>query len=115
MRWIGINSFMVILRNNKDLKQRFKYSKIEFLKLPRSIIKSYLLNTPLLNKRLPVRFLNKFCLKLRSKCSKTKIVRYCILTGRNRGNLRRAGDISRVVLRNLVRFDSSLGVKKAVW
>jgi ribosomal protein S14 len=106
---------MVILRNKKDFKQRLKYSRVEFLKLPRSIIKFHLLNTSPLNKRLSIQFLNRFCLKLRSRCSKTKIVRYCILTGRNRGNLRLAGDISRVVLRNLIRFDLSMSVKKAVW
>jgi ribosomal protein S14 len=110
VRWIGINSFMVILKNKKDFKHRLNCSKAEFLKLPCSIIKFYLLN-----KSLPLAVLNKFCLKLRVRSSKTKIVRYCILTGRNRGNLRRVGDISRVVLRNVIRFDSSSGLKKAVW
>lgn len=50
----------------------------------------------------------------KSKFSKTKIVRRCILTNRSRGSLQNFG-VSRSLLRELLQFGIVPGYKKAVW
>ena len=52
------------------------------------------------------------CVKLNSK---TRVLRRCVVSNRNRGNLRSFGGLSRIVLRNFIHSGILPGYKKAVW
>ena len=101
----------------KDLKHRKLYQQIEYSKLINKFVFINLLNKNKL-------FLNsnrhwilfkvlrkKILLKHRSK---TKLVRRCVLTNRNRGTFQ-AFNLSRSILREYMSFGIIPGYKKAVW
>ncbi|MEY5042169.1 MAG: Ribosomal protein S14p/S29e [Bacteroidota bacterium] len=60
------------------------------------------------------KFLLSYKLYLNSKFFKTKIVRRCILTNRNRGVFR-PYNISRIILREMLQCAIIPGYSKAVW
>ena len=47
--------------------------------------------------------------------SKTKLLRRCLISNRNRSNLRLFGGLSRIVVRNFIHSGIIPGYKKAVW
>jgi len=104
MSFISIKDF-----NNRKNFNNQELSKIVFKLLVINYLnndKKNILNKQVLsNTRVPVNILS----------SKTKIVRYCVLTGRSRGSIRKAGGISRVLLRDMLQLGIIPGYKKAVW
>ncbi len=102
----------------KDLKYRLYFSKIEKKK---NLFRFFFIN--FLNKKKNKNWKKKkfiylffkfnYYSKLKYK-TKTKIVRRCSITSRNRGNFR-IFNISRFFLRSFMQFGILPGYKKAVW
>jgi ribosomal protein S14 len=99
----------MLIKKLKDLNFRKKYNKLEKFN---SIVKFLFINE--LNKK---RITNSLILSLfvkKKNSVKTKIVRRCILTNRNRGSLR-SFNVSRILLRDMLSSGFIPGYKKAVW
>lgn len=95
----------------KDLRERKLFCNLEKSKLINKFIFFNLLNrTTSIEKS--IRFL--LCSLNFKKVSKTKVVRRCIITNRNRSIIRPFG-ISRIYLRELMQFGQVPGYSKAVW
>ena len=98
----------------KDLKNRLDYFKIERVKKIKKFVIINLLSKLYLKFKNPQR-LHLIIAKYNSKSlSKTKFVRRCILTNRNRGVIRNY-NLSHSIFRNLTQFGLIPGCKKAVW
>jgi ribosomal protein S14 len=104
----------------KDNKNRFDFHKLEkkkiifkyiFIQLSNRFKKNK--NSSVLNKIL-FSFSKIFLKKNSNFNSKTKLFRRCIVSNRNRANLR-PYNFSRIVLRNFIQFGLIPGYKKAVW
>jgi ribosomal protein S14 len=95
----------------KDLRERKAFQSLEKSKIIKKFIFFSLLNEDSSKKKLSLLILSSLKLK---KISKTRVVRRCILTNRNRGVLRPFG-ISRIYLRELMQFGLIPGYSKAVW
>lgn len=98
----------------KDIRNRFNFYKRE---LDKNIIKFFFINN--INKKTSDNDLKKkliyyYNLNLNAKFSKTRIQRRCILTNRARVSNRALG-ISRIRLRELLKYNIIPGYKKAVW
>lgn len=94
----------------KDIKKRNQFLKTE-LKL--KALKYYYVNTLNSNKNLRKHIITYF-LRETKKISKTKLQRRCTLTNRARVSNRAFG-ISRVKLREMLKFNIFPGYKKAIW
>ena len=98
----------------KDLKNRLGYFKIERIQKIKKFVIINLLSKLYLKFKNP-KHLHFIIAKYNSKSlSKTKFVRRCILTNRNRGVIRKY-NLSHSIFRNLVQFGLIPGSKKAVW
>jgi len=96
----------------KDLKKRNKYNFFEKQNLIKKFIFiNYLIK--LKSKKNKI-FFTFYYYKLLKKISKTKIVKRCIITNRNRG-ISNKYNISRIALREFIHFGVIPGFKKAVW
>ena len=93
----------------KDLRGRNTFNELE---KSRIINKFILFN--LLNKRSCRISCLFFAKNLSDKNSKVRLVRRCVLSNRGRGVLRPFG-ISRIYLREMMRFGLIPGYAKAVW
>jgi len=111
---------MMLYLKKKDSKNRSDFYKIE----KKKIILKYIFvqvanhfkkvkNLSVLNKIL-FSFSKIFQKKFLNFNSKTKLFRRCIVSNRNRGNLR-PYNLSRIVLRNFIQFGFIPGYKKAIW
>lgn len=98
----------------KDLKNRSSFYKEEMKK---NILKFLFVNT-LNQKNIDARFRQKYLYfyltKLNQNYSKTKLIRRCILTNRSKVSYRRFA-ISRIKLRELLKYQIIPGYKKAIW
>jgi ribosomal protein S14 len=104
----------------KDKKNRAFFFKNEKSKLVRKFLFVNLINNLNLkkNSELFSRIL-RICLKITTKKrirlnSKTKLIRRCVVSNRNRSVLRPFG-FSRIVFRNFIHAGILPGYKKAVW
>ena len=101
----------------KDLKIRNLYLKNEKKIIVNRFLFIYFLSKPNLKKK---KLFYLFLLLLQSKSTKftcklkTKILRRCLISNRNRSNFR-PYNLSRFVLRNFIQFGILPGFKKAVW
>lgn len=102
------NKIMLSLKN-KDIQNRLIFKKIEKSRKIKKFLFVYLLNNSI-NKQ----FLRYYFCEKKSSKSKTKLVRRCVLTNRNRGIIR-GFNISRIALRELILFGLIPGFSKAVW
>jgi ribosomal protein S14 len=102
----------------KDLYFREKYNQTELDKIKLKFLITHLLQNKDVKKKVSRKilsiFINRNINKLHKKYSKTKIVRRCPMTGRGRGSLRHFG-LSRIMLRDFLRFGVLPGYKKAIW
>ena len=98
----------------KDINNRQKFFKREIIKNATKFFFINSLNNKLLNKKLQKKLFYYFILKLSKKYSKTKIQRRCIFTNRPKVSYRLFG-ISRVKLREMLKYNIIPGYKKAVW
>lgn len=96
----------------KDLKLRIAFKKLENFRLVNKFLFINLVSKPML---LSSRF-NKTILKtyLMSRISKIKIKNRCILSNRN-GGVNKFYNLSRISMRNMIKFGLLGGYKKAVW
>jgi ribosomal protein S14 len=94
----------------KDLKKRNSFFKTE-LKL--KALKYFFINTLHSNKKLRKQIIT-FFLKETTCLSKTKLQRRCIVTNRSKVSNRKLG-ISRIKLREMLKFNIFPGYKKAIW
>lgn len=98
----------------KDIKNRFLFYKRE---LDKHAFKCFFINAshaPNLSVSEGKKLKLFYALKLSSKHSKTKIQRRCLFTNRSRVSNGAFG-ISRIKLRELLKFNIIPGYKKAVW
>jgi ribosomal protein S14 len=98
----------------KDIKNRQEYYKREINK---NAIKFFIINSlnkKNLDKKLQKKLLYYCTSKLDKKYSKTKLQRRCLLTNRSKVSHRVFG-ISRIKLREMLKFNIIPGYKKAVW
>lgn len=100
----------------KDIKNRQKFEKKEFLKIQLKFLFKNLLNNPIFSTKdyqraVLIEFFLNYSLKI---ISKTRINRRCILTNRSRVSIRKFG-VSRILLRELLSFGIIPGFRKAVW
>lgn len=98
----------------KDIKNRYFFYKEEIKK---NILKHFFINNlgkknikPATRKKI-IKF---YLLKSNLKYSKTKLIRRCILTNRSKVSNRKFG-ISRIKLRELLKYNIIPGYKKAIW
>lgn len=104
------------LINIKDFNNKKRFNNLEISKFINKLLQiNYLnnLNNKTVNKK-TISFLDKH-LQKKNQYSKTKFIRYCILTGRSRGSIRKLGGVSRVLLRDMLQLGIIPGYKKAVW
>ena len=106
---LSIGNRKIMLKSKvKDLKLKLAYHKYE----KKNLVNKFICIN-ILNKRT-----NLFCFfvkKMRDKQgSKISVTRRCILNNRSRGVSRFFG-LSRICLRELLRFGQIPGFKKAVW
>lgn len=98
----------------KDIKNRLNFNRLEINKL---FYKFYFINK-INDKNLDIKLKKKliffYLLKLNSNFSKTKLQRRCLLTNRGRVSVRNFS-ISRIKLREMLKFHVLPGYKKAVW
>lgn len=98
----------------KDFQNKKKFNLLEISKIVSKLVNVYYLNNKkkhILNKKvLSFERLSKI-----NRYSKTKMIRYCVLTGRSRGSIRKTGGVSRVLLRDMLQLGIIPGYKKAVW
>jgi ribosomal protein S14 len=103
----------------KDIKIRNKQKILELKNFCLKFFIIYTLNLSKIKNNLFFYFkffsLQKFNSKDISKYNKSKIVRRCILTGRNRGSIRSVGNVSRSPLKDLFSMGLIPGYKKAIW
>lgn len=100
--------------NIKDFNNRKNFNELEISKIISKLLYIKYLNnkkSQILNKQI----LSNTSLSKNNLYSKTKIVRYCVLTGRSRGSIRKIGGVSRVLLRDMLQLGIFPGYKKAVW
>jgi ribosomal protein S14 len=101
----------------KDLKNRNLYLKNEKKNIVNRFLFIYFLSKPNVKKK---KLFLIYLLFLKNKSTitgsklKTKIVRRCLISNRNRSNFR-PYNISRFIVRNLMQFGILPGFKKAVW
>lgn len=98
----------------KDLKNRQKFFQKETQK---NLIKFFFINSlnkPNFDLNLKKKMLQYSINKLNKNYSKTKLQRRCVLTNRSRVSTRAFG-ISRIKLREMLKFNLIPGYKKAVW
>jgi ribosomal protein S14 len=108
----------------KDIKNRKRFYKLEKAKLFYKFIfinlisrlkqtkKSKIQNKTKLNKLAYLFSLHNYnYLKLNSK---TRLLRRCVFSNRNRANLR-SFSLSRIVLRDFIQFNALPGYRKAAW
>lgn len=98
----------------KDIKNRYQFYKNE---IDKNALKFFFVNSinnadnsTVTKKKLTHYYINK----LNTKYSKTKIQRRCLLTNRARVSNRNFG-ISRVKLREMLKYNIIPGYKKAIW
>lgn len=97
----------------KDLRDRNIFCKLEKSRVADKFLFFNLLNKSQSNTR--KMYSLAFFQDVKNKnYSRTKIVRRCVLTNRNRGVLRPFG-ISRIYLREMMQFGLVPGYSKAVW
>lgn len=101
----------MLFKKKKDILIRKKVSKFEKLNL----ILNFLKRKIFLKKSKNLNFLIlKKIQSLKNLCSKTKVVRRCILTNRGRA-ISRKYNISRIKLRDMLQSYVLPGYCKAVW
>jgi ribosomal protein S14 len=99
----------MLIKKIKDLNFRNKFKYLEKKnKIIQFLFINQLNNKSLINPLILSLFLKK------KQTFKTKIVRRCIFTNRNKGSLRHF-NISRILLRDMLSFGFIPGYKKAVW
>lgn len=108
----------------KDLKNRKRFYTLEKLKLIQKFTLVNLINKLSQNTQLKLKktikiknFLFLFYLnrvKYLRLTSKTRLLRRCLITGRNRSVLR-SFNLSRIVLRDFIQFGILPGYQKSVW
>jgi len=105
----------------KDIKNRSLFFKKETIRIIFKYIDSNLIShfrlkrrSIKLNKILTVwyRLCNKELSRLNSK---TRLVRRCNISNRNRANFRLFGGLSRIVVRDFIHSGTLPGYKKAIW
>ena len=118
---MGIISWIMFYSKVKDIKNRALLRKKEKSKLLKSLFFFNLMNRFKLKKKSVKlekvlfawrKLYSTNCVKLNSK---TRVLRRCVVSNRNRGNLRSFGGLSRIVLRNFIHSGILPGYKKAVW
>ena len=104
----------------KDIKVRQQFHKLEKLKLFQKFIFINLTHK-LISKKLTqqnskkIKFLlAKYNYNFLKLTSKTLFLRRCLITNRNRSNLR-SFNLSRIVMRDFIQFGILPGYKKAAW
>jgi ribosomal protein S14 len=102
------------ITKNKDFNNKQKFNSLELSKVVSKLLfinYSIGYTKSLLSKKI----LSDRLISKNKMFSKTKMIRYCILTGRSRGSIRKLGSISRVLLRDMLQLGVIPGYKKAVW
>ena len=104
----------------KDIKNRKRFFKFEKLKLFHKFIFINLINRLKLKQHNPILYkkslylLTKYNFNFLKLTSKTSLLRRCLITNRNRSNLR-SFNLSRIVMRDFIQFGILPGYKKAAW
>lgn len=98
----------------KDIKNRYSFYKKE---VDKNILKFLFINT--INKKnlkqnIKQRLVHFYLSKINIKHSKTKLIRRCVLTNRSKVSYRKFG-ISRVKLRELLKYNIIPGYTKSIW
>jgi len=104
----------MLIKKFKNQSYQKLFKKVEMLKIVYKFLITNLLNNPNIKQK---KYLLLQIYTLYRKVflfSKTKITNRCILTNRGRGVIR-SFNISRIKLRELLRFGFIPGYKKAVW
>lgn len=103
------------IKHIKDNKNRIFFSKFEyFKKVYKILLINFLNNTNFIEKR---RYFFQKLLNIQykmNKISKTQVKNRCILTNRSRSVLRHYS-LSRIKMRELLRFGILPGYKKSAW
>ena len=107
----------------KDIKLRQQFYKLEKVKLFQKFIfincihklkiKKLTQQNKILSKKIRF-FLAKYNYNYLKLTSKTLFLRRCLITNRNRSNLR-SFNLSRIVMRDFIQFGILPGYKKAAW
>lgn len=104
----------------KDIKNRKHFLKFEKLKLFRKFIFITLINKLKAKQQNPILLKKSLYLLINGSysflklTSKTALLRRCLITNRNRSNLR-SFNLSRIVMRDFMQFGILPGYKKAAW
>jgi ribosomal protein S14 len=104
----------MLFAKTKDIQKRIQFSKCELKKILSKFLFINTLNNKnlsLINKKRVLFFLVK---NINKKESKVKLVRRCILTNRSRVSHRILG-VSRIKLKEMLKFGVVPGCQKAVW
>jgi len=98
----------------KDIKNRSAFYKAE---LKKNVLKSFFtkkLNQKDISENEKKKIIFFFLSKVNTNSSKTKLQRRCLLTNRSRVSNRKFG-ISRIKLREMLKYNIIPGYSKAVW
>lgn len=98
----------------KDIKIRHKFYNAELNKNINKFLFINILNNPMLSLKVKSKAHFLFNRLINKASSKTKIVRRCSITNRNRVSDRKLG-ISRVLLREILSAGVVPGYQKAIW
>lgn len=104
----------MLFAKKKDINKRIQFSKCELKK----IVSKFLFVNTLNNKNLSLIYKKKIIFSLltsiNKKESKVKLVRRCVITNRSRVSHRILG-VSRMKLKEMLKFGILPGWQKAVW
>lgn len=110
---MGLIYFMLAAKY-KDIKNRNSFFKEEIKKNILKFLFVNNLNQKNLNSNVRKKILYFYLSKSNKRYSKTKLIRRCILTNRSKVSYRKFA-ISRVKLRELLKYNIIPGYKKAIW
>ena len=104
----------MLFTKTKDVKKRFLFSKLELKKTVSRFLFINILNDVNLNYDYKKKILLFLIKNINIKESKVKIVRRCVLTNRSRVSHRILA-VSRIKLKEMLKFGVVPGCKKAIW
>jgi ribosomal protein S14 len=97
----------------KDIKNRKKFYRQE---LKKNLLKFFFINSlnKIKKKEQKKQFISYYLSKLNQKVSKTKLQRRCVLNNRSKVPYRKLA-ISRIKLREMLKYNIIPGYQKAIW